>query len=252
MPRMTKKDKDRLRRDFLLRAGSNVQALVAAMENLPNVGFYILDDQCRIIAINRHNRDVCNFKSEREALGQNCLSAFPGKRGEIYTRTHDQVRKTGRPLRTERIVPADSSLTPLTATFQPLRDGDGRIIGTMCIYTPHPPSTTPPEWHGRFQELTAWMNQSYMRKIKLPALAQRVSMSTTVFYQRFKQLFGMSPGDYLATIRINAARELLRSSDKSIADIAQATGFWDQSHFVRVFKQKRGMTPGEYRKQIKI
>ncbi len=60
-----------------------------------------------------------------------------------------------------------------------------------------------------------------------------------------------SPGArrYLVTIRLNAARKLLTTTDMLIAEIATAVGFWDQSHFVKAFKRDRGETPRTYRKR---
>ncbi len=59
----------------------------------------------------------------------------------------------------------------------------------------------------------------------------------------------ITPGQYLVTIRLNAARKLLTTTDMLVADIATAVGFCDQSHFIRVFKQDRGETPRVYRKR---
>ena len=57
----------------------------------------------------------------------------------------------------------------------------------------------------------------------------------------------MSPTDYIAKVRVNAAKTLLRTTDKRIADIAAETGFFDHSHFIRTFTRHAGMTPAKYR-----
>jgi len=49
-------------------------------------------------------------------------------------------------------------------------------------------------------------------------------------------------------VRITAARTLLETSDRTIADIACETGFYDHSHFTRTFKRIVGISPGLYRK----
>lgn len=61
----------------------------------------------------------------------------------------------------------------------------------------------------------------------------------------------MPPVEYLILTRINAARDLLETTDRTISDIAQEVGFYDHSHFVRHFKHIRGCTPNQYRKQYK-
>ena len=50
--------------------------------------------------------------------------------------------------------------------------------------------------------------------------------------------------------RLNAARKLLTTTEKSVADIAVEVGFFDQSHFIKAFKRERGTTPGRYRRQF--
>lgn len=57
----------------------------------------------------------------------------------------------------------------------------------------------------------------------------------------------LMPSNYIQLTRVNAARELLERSTRLVSDIAQAVGFYDQSHFSRVFKRFRGQTPHQYR-----
>ena len=53
----------------------------------------------------------------------------------------------------------------------------------------------------------------------------------------------------LQQVRLNAARRMLDTTDKLVADIAIECGFYDQSHFTRIFTAERGMTPGQYRRR---
>ena len=57
----------------------------------------------------------------------------------------------------------------------------------------------------------------------------------------------MTPTAYLRTVRIQAARRLLSTTNRALADIAHETGFTDQSHFTRCFRETTGLTPGDYR-----
>ena len=47
----------------------------------------------------------------------------------------------------------------------------------------------------------------------------------------------------------DVARRLLTRTDKLVSEIATATGFWDQSHFIKAFRAERGQTPTEYRRE---
>lgn len=245
-----KKKSGRLSEKFYREAGENVRAFASLAEHAPGIGFYILDGEGRIVAINAFNRDYCNFRREADAIGLTCEEAFPGFRGTSYAATHAHVRKTKRPECHEHaLLAADNSLTPLTSVTSPILNRRGTVIGTMCMYWTHPRSSETPAWHGQFRELTRWINEHYMEKLSTAAMARRVGMSTTTFYMRFQDLLGETPGGYLQTVRLNAARRLLDETDKSIAEIAQDVGFWDQAHFTKTFRARRGMTPNLYRQR---
>jgi AraC family transcriptional regulator len=66
----------------------------------------------------------------------------------------------------------------------------------------------------------------------------------------FKQRLGVSPHRYLVQVRVDNARWLLSagSGARSLAEIASAVGFADQSHLTRHFKRVTGMTPSQMRR----
>lgn len=65
--------------------------------------------------------------------------------------------------------------------------------------------------------------------------------------RQFRTLFGTSPYNYLVMRRLERARALMAAGD-SLADVAVAAGFADQSHFTRQFKRSYGLTPGHWRR----
>lgn len=79
--------------------------------------------------------------------------------------------------------------------------------------------------------------------------AQLCNMSKVHFSRVFKQTVGMPPMKFMLKLRIDRARELLEFTDKPIAEIAEASGFQDQSYFARTFKQLTGMSPTQFRKK---
>jgi AraC family transcriptional regulator len=93
------------------------------------------------------------------------------------------------------------------------------------------------------------MQRHYAREITLSELAATVHLSPFHLARRFKQTTGVSPHQYLIDMRVNAARALLDagSGQRSLAEIAAAVGFADQSHLTRHFKRRFGITPREAR-----
>ncbi|MEO7794868.1 MAG: AraC family transcriptional regulator [Thermoanaerobaculia bacterium] len=66
--------------------------------------------------------------------------------------------------------------------------------------------------------------------------------------RRFRQTFGLSPGQYLRRCRLERARRLMRRSSAALAEIAAAAGFADQSHFSNAFRREYGVSPGAFRR----
>lgn len=85
------------------------------------------------------------------------------------------------------------------------------------------------------------------RVADLQTLADRTGHSVYHFARIFREETGMTPWAYVQAARLREARRLLETTDRSLADIALAAGFYDQSHFTRVFRAAEGLPPGAYR-----
>ena len=85
------------------------------------------------------------------------------------------------------------------------------------------------------------------QEITLEEVADHVGVSKYHLSHIFKEYAGMTIRQYLTHERIEAAKDLLETSDKTIPEIAALFQFCDQSYFTYVFRTNVGMTPGEYR-----
>lgn len=83
-------------------------------------------------------------------------------------------------------------------------------------------------------------------KIGIRDAAAQADLSPWHFVRAFRKQFGLPPHRFQLWMRIEAARGLLAAGMPG-SEVAQATGFADQSHFVRAFKRMMRMTPGQYR-----
>ena len=84
--------------------------------------------------------------------------------------------------------------------------------------------------------------------VSVTELASDCGMSETYFRRLFRELYGLSPKQYIQEARFRQARALLTGSDASIAYIAEVSGFPSLYHFSRAFHTHEGMSPSEYRR----
>jgi AraC-like DNA-binding protein len=98
------------------------------------------------------------------------------------------------------------------------------------------------------RRVTAYMQAHMQETISLDTLASIAGLSTYHFCRMFKQSTGMPPHRYLAQMRIDRAKELLKQTGTPIGDIAFGTGFGSASQFSHFFRKHAGCTPQEYRR----
>ncbi len=82
------------------------------------------------------------------------------------------------------------------------------------------------------------------------SLAKELAISDSQLYRKLKAISNTSPSVFIRKIRLEKAKELLQTTDLTIAEIAYTTGFNDPSWFSRVFKEEFKISPKEFRKQL--
>ncbi len=100
--------------------------------------------------------------------------------------------------------------------------------------------------------LKHYIEANYNRDITLDTLAQFSHLNKYYLAHAFTRYFGRSPISYLCEVRIKASRELLASTDYSITEIAQLSGFSSQSYFAQCFRKYCRMTASAYRKSCRV
>ncbi|WP_219837438.1 bifunctional transcriptional activator/DNA repair enzyme AdaA [Paenibacillus sp. R14(2021)] len=87
----------------------------------------------------------------------------------------------------------------------------------------------------------------YADKITLSMLAEQQHVSPFHMHRTFKRICGVTPAAYLLLTRIEAAKQLLRSSVRTIGEIGEQVGLPSPAHFATVFQRAEGCTPTQYR-----
>ncbi len=96
-----------------------------------------------------------------------------------------------------------------------------------------------------------YMSLRYAQDVQIDYLAKLCKMSSSLFFRIFKKTFCMTPNQYLTTIRIENAANLLTATDMSVTDISLGVGYETQSAFYRNFFKIKKMSPRRYRKYAK-
>lgn len=234
---------------FFAKAGPNLEILREMADAVPNVYFNIIDNGNRIVAFSRANCRNCNFTSEAEVIGLKLTDLFAPILAEAYISLYAKVRETGVAVRNQLTAyAADRSTDLRIVSVFPIRDRRGMVIGTAAFYRPVASSDLTQEWYGALKKTIAFIDGNFQRKIPLSTLAVQAGMGLSTFRRVFTETLGLSPGEYISTIRINHARKLLSETSLSLEQIASECGFYDQSHFMKIFKKLRHQTPKEYRR----
>lgn len=106
--------------------------------------------------------------------------------------------------------------------------------------------------HGdtRIEQVQRWLNRHYMEDVKFEDLGASFGFGKRNFTERFKKATGVSPVQYLQNLRIEKAKTLLESTDRTLEEVTCQVGYSDVSSFRALFKKKVGISLKEYRNKF--
>ena len=107
--------------------------------------------------------------------------------------------------------------------------------------------STQVELYKRLNYARDFIHSCYMKEISLNDIASVACLNTAYFLREFKKYFGLTPHQYTMQRRLNAARHLLKTTSKSIAEICFEVGYSDVTSFSKLFKKTFSLTPAAYR-----
>lgn len=96
--------------------------------------------------------------------------------------------------------------------------------------------------------VTSFVAEHYRENISLQDAAVAAGISPSYLSHLFSQRLLVTFTDYLASVRIDTAKELLKSTNMTVTEIAHRVGYEDHNYFIRTFKKVVGISPGQYRK----
>lgn len=100
-------------------------------------------------------------------------------------------------------------------------------------------------------EAVKFIDGNFHEKIYIQDAASMSAMCISYFSYFFKEVTGKTFVEYLNSLRIEKAKQLLKDTDYSIDEISESTGFNSSTYFSRVFKAAENLSPGNYRLMLK-
>jgi len=96
-----------------------------------------------------------------------------------------------------------------------------------------------------------WIADHYAVANPVARMVEQSGLTSRTFKRRFAGATGYSPLDYVQSLRIEEAKQMLETTDDTIDDIAALVGYDDPNSFRRLFKRTTGITPHQYRVRFK-
>jgi acyl-CoA synthetase (AMP-forming)/AMP-acid ligase II len=110
---------------------------------------------------------------------------------------------------------------------------------------------SPPHADDKVREAEAYLQKRFRSAVSIDQLGRAVNMSPRNLMRRFKAATGRVPGDYVQTLRVAAARELLERGGRiSVQEVCTRVGYEDAEFFRQLFKRHTGLSPAEYRSRF--
>ncbi len=96
-----------------------------------------------------------------------------------------------------------------------------------------------------------WIATHYDTDSPVAAMARLSGIAERSFKRRFARATGMSPIEYVHSLRIEETKHMLERTDDSVESVASQVGYEDPSFFGRLFKRNVGLTPAQYRRRFR-
>ena len=98
-------------------------------------------------------------------------------------------------------------------------------------------------------EAQMWIADNYSNQNPVAAMVARSGLTERSFLRRFRQATGLPPLEYVQTLRIEEAKQLLETGDTPLDDVATEVGYAEPASFRRLFRRMVGISPSTYRRQ---
>jgi AraC-like DNA-binding protein len=223
----------------------------ALFDRVPDVVFFVKDLESRYRVVNATLVERCGVGTKSEVIGRTASELFPPPLGDRYLEQDRLVTRSGVSINQRlelHLYPNRYEGWCLTDKV-PLVGGGGAICGVAGISRDlQSPSAGAPDCDELFRAIELIRSQPADLSA-VADVARHVGLSAYQLNSRVKALLGITTRQLLTKTRIDTASRLLRTTTLTIGDIAQQSGYFDQSAFTRQFRKSTGLTPRQYRRR---
>jgi PAS domain S-box-containing protein len=226
----------------------SLRIMEGLFDDVEDVVFFVKDADCRYLLVNRTLVARCGLVRKSEVIGKSSADVYPSPFGAEYLVQDQQIVATEQPIKDKLELQLYAQGAPgwCLTHKSPIHGSDKQIVGMTGISRDlHIPQANGEELAG-MSIVIDHIRSHYGEPMRLEDLAAMASLSPYRLEQRMKRIFRLTVGQFIMHTRIGSARDRLKNTAKSIADIAIRCGFCDQSAFTRQFKAITGLTPLQF------
>jgi len=125
------------------------------------------------------------------------------------------------------------------------------LITYLCSIYPTSFNSKNTESDESFMKSISYIHKHYNEKITIEDLCKISHLSRSTYIRKFKEIVKIPPSTYINKQRIEAAKNMLITTNYSLSEIAYRTGFYDAPHFIKNFELETNITPTNYKKTYK-
>jgi PAS domain S-box-containing protein len=227
----------------------SLTAVTDVLATTPNVMFCIKDTNGIYLSANQAFADRAGVRAPGDVHGKRAADLFPPELVEQYEAQDDEVMRTGHILSNEleAITRPDGSYGWFLTSKSRWTDDAGKPIGIVIVSVDQ---RTPVDGAAPHRQLASAVEIARVRfaeQVTVSEMAAAAGVSVTQLERLSKRVLGLTPKQLILRFRLEEALRLLDTSTDSIATIASACGYYDQSAFTRHFRRAVGMAPATFR-----